>query len=520
MKILQNFKTITFAFFLILGLTQSGYAALVDMAEYQDWNGVESSISTEDINATQPDGMSALFWAVYYEEADMVSLLLDAGADANVQNRYGLTPLIQSSITGNGEIISMLLDAGADANARTLQGDTALMNAAKAGSVQGVQALIEAGAGVEARDGYSFQSPLMWAAAFNQAEIVRILAENGADVNARSAELIFSGIQQGGVQGDFPNGGLTSLHHAARENGVETVEVLLALGADPNILDPQGISPLRVAATNENLDIAKILIEGGADLNDGSFVDIVEIPHKRFAFQHAASNYDNQTTVDELITLMVEMGVDVDSTPETGIPVFSTNFVGATGTSGQTALYNSALGDRLDDVEMLLANGASPNTLSKRGSTPIAAVLNVYSGYRPPNANNGDVIITEPTLEEKMLIVDLLLANGGDLNTSGENGSILHGAASLGEDEIVEFLLEQGIDLSIKDSSNRTALDVASGIPPVGGERPMFPGAPVPETPIYESTMAILTEAMNAQGVAIEEYVAPPAEDDSESGEA
>ncbi len=92
--------------------------------------------------------------------------------------------------------------------------------------------------------------------------------------------------------------------------------------------------------------------------------------------------------------------------------------------------------------------------------------------------------------------------------------------ASLGEDEIVEFLLEQGIDLSIKDSSNRTALDVASGIPPVGGERPMFPGAPVPETPIYESTMAILTEAMNAQGVAIEEYVAPPAEDDSESGEA
>ena len=520
MKILQSIKSITFAFILMLGLTQSGYAALVDMAEYQDWNGVESSISTEDINATQPDGMSALFWAVYYEEADMVSLLLDAGADANVQNRYGLTPLIQSAITGNGEIISMLLDAGADANARTLQGDTALMNAAKAGTVQGVQALIEAGANVEARDGYSFQTPLMWAAAFNQAEIVQILAENGADVNAVSAELIFSGIQQGGVQGDFPNGGLTALHHAARDNGVETVEVLLALGADPNILDPQGISPLRVAATNENLDIAKILIEGGADLNDGAFVDISEIPYKRFAMQHAASNYDNQTTVAELVALMIEMGVDVDSTPETGIPVFSTNFVGASGTSGQTALFNAAIGDRLDDVEMLLANGASPNSLSKRGSTPLAALLNVYSGYRPPNVNNGDVIVYEPTLEEKMPIVDTLFAHGADVNTIGENGTILHGAVSFGNDEVVEFLLEKGVDLSLKDSSNRTALDVASGVPPVGGEKPMFPGAPIPETPIYESTMAILTEAMNAQGVAIEEYVAPSAEDDSESNEA
>ena len=520
MKILQNFKTITFAFFLILGLTQSGYAALVDMAEYQDWNGVESSISTEDINATQPDGMSALFWAVYYEEADIVSLLLDAGADANVQNRYGLTPLIQSSITGNGEIISMLLDAGADANARTLQGDTALMNAAKAGSVQGVQALIEAGAGVEARDGYSFQSPLMWAAAFNQAEIVRILAENGADVNARSAELIFSGIQQGGVQGDFPNGGLTSLHHAARENGVETVEVLLALGANPSAVDPQGISPLRVAATNENLDIAKILIEGGANLNDGSLVDIMEIPYKRFAFQHAASNYDNQTTVAELTLMMIEMGADLDAMSEIGIPVFSTGFVGEKGPEGESALFRAALGDRMEDVALLLENGANVNALSEEGNTALGAVLNVYTGFRPPDPTRDKRI--EPTFEEKIPMVDLMFEYGADVNTVvGTGGTILHQAAELGEDEIVAMLIAKGIDLSIKDDSNRTALDVASGVEPIDKPEDMNPLGYPEETPIYETTIAILTEAMNEQGIAIEEYVAPPSvEGEEESTEA
>ena len=520
MKILQNFKTITFAFFLILGLTQSGYAALVDMAEYQDWNGVESSISTEDINATQPDGMSALFWAVYYEEADIVSLLLDAGADANVQNRYGLTPLIQSSITGNGEIISMLLDAGADANARTLQGDTALMNAAKAGSVQGVQALIEAGADVEARDGYSFQSPLMWAAAFNQAEIVRILAENGADVNARSAELIFSGIQQGGVQGDFPNGGLTSLHHAARENGVETVEVLLALGANPSAVDPQGISPLRVAATNENLDIAKILIEGGANLNDGSLVDIMEIPYKRFAFQHAASNYDNQTTVAELTLMMIEMGADLDAMSEIGIPVFSTGFVGEKGPEGESALFRAALGDRMEDVALLLENGANVNALSEEGNTALGAVLNVYTGFRPPDPTRDKRI--EPTFEEKIPMVDLMFEYGADVNTVvGTGGTILHQAAELGEDEIVAMLIAKGIDLSIKDDSNRTALDVASGVEPIDKPEDMNPLGYPEETPIYETTIAILTEAMNEQGIAIEEYVAPPSvEGEEESTEA
>ena len=520
MKIIQSVRTHISALMLLLGLAQPGFAALVDMAEYQDWNGVESSISTEDINATQPDGMSALFWAVYYEEADMVSLLLDAGADANVQNRYGLTPLIQSSITGNGEIISMLLDAGADANARTLQGDTALMNAAKAGSVQGVQALIEAGAGVEARDAYSFQSPLMWAAAFNQAEIVRILAENGADVNARSAELTFAGIQQGGVQGDFPNGGLTSLHHAARENGVETVEVLLALGANPSAVDPQGISPLRVAATNENLDVAKILIEGGANLNDGSLVDIMEIPYKRFAFQHAASNYDNQTTVAELTLMMIEMGADLDSMSEIGIPVFSTGFVGEKGPEGESALFRAALGDRMEDVALLLENGANVNALSEEGNTALGAVLNVYTGFRPPDPTRDKRI--EPTFEEKIPMVDLMFEYGADVNTIvGTGGTILHQAAELGEDEIVAMLIAKGIDLSIKDDSNRTALDVASGVEPIDKPEDMNPLGYPEETPIYETTIAILTEAMNEQGIAIEEYVAPPSvEGEEESTEA
>ena len=526
MNTLQSVKAKTYAFILMLGFSLSGYAALVDMAEYQDWDGVQAAIATDDINAQQPDGTSALLWAVYYEETDMVSLLLDAGADANVQNRYGLTPLIQSSIYGNSEIISLLLDAGADANARTLQGDTALMNASKAGTVEGVQALIAAGANVEARDDQLSQTPLMWAAAFDNADIVRILVENGADVNAKSLELIFLGVIQGPISGDFPDGGLTSLHHAARDNGIETVRVLLALGADPNILDPQDISPLRVAITNKNLDVAKLLIEGGANINDGSFVDIMGLEHKRDRVGHAASNYDNQTTAEELIALMMEMGVDIDSIPREPIPMYSTGFIGGAGTSGQTALYNAAQGGRIDDMEMLLSNGANPNFVStaRDSSTPLGAVLGVWNGYRIVVAgdNAGATKEAPPTLEDKAAMLDLLFDYGADVNTiTGKGDTILHQAAALGKDDVIEYLITEGIDLSIKDNSNRTALDIASGVPEFGaGPRRAF-GATLEElqTPIYESSMAILTEAMNAQGVAIEEYVEPVTEEAEELAE-
>jgi hypothetical protein len=101
----------------------------------------------------------------------------------------------------------------------------------------------------------------------------------------------------------------------------------------------------------------------------------------------------------------------------------------------------------------------------------------------------------------------------------------LHQAAELGEDEVVSLLIARGADLSIKDNSNRTALDVASGVAEAK-EPELCLGVGCefvvpPELPVYESTMAILTEAMNEQGVAIEEYVAPPsAEGEEESNEA
>ena len=69
-------------------------ASLPDAAQHKDARGVRELLSRKvDVNASQPDGMTALHWAVYYDDLDLVGRLLGAGANARAANRYGVTPL-------------------------------------------------------------------------------------------------------------------------------------------------------------------------------------------------------------------------------------------------------------------------------------------------------------------------------------------------------------------------------------------------------------------------------------------
>src|SRR5690606_13747436 len=130
------------------------------------------------------------------------------------------------------------------------------------------KALLAHGATVDARERWGGETALMWAAARRHPEMIELLLEHGADVNARSIHRDYQRhVTAEGRPKSLDSGGFTPLLYAARENCGACVDMLLAHGADIDLPDPDGVSPLHVAIMNANWDLAKRLIEAGADVD-------------------------------------------------------------------------------------------------------------------------------------------------------------------------------------------------------------------------------------------------------------
>jgi ankyrin repeat protein len=162
----------------------------------------------------------------------------------------------------------MLLDAGSGPEGANLDGQTALMVAIGNGDVEIVEMLAEAGANVNAVEQVQDQTPLMWAAASseNAAEMVRILLANGADANRRARFTDWPSQITSEPRAQYhAYGGLTPLLYAARGGCLECVDALVDAGADIDLPTPEGVTALMVALDNNNNDIARRLLDRGAN---------------------------------------------------------------------------------------------------------------------------------------------------------------------------------------------------------------------------------------------------------------
>mgnify|MGYP001406178539 CR=1 FL=1 len=92
-------------------------APLADAVQHRDTPRALSLLKTQvDVNATQGDGATALHWAVYFDDAEFVALLIDSGAEVNMPSNYGVTPLVLASENGNAVILEQLMKSGTDPN--------------------------------------------------------------------------------------------------------------------------------------------------------------------------------------------------------------------------------------------------------------------------------------------------------------------------------------------------------------------------------------------------------------------
>ncbi|XP_014677172.1 PREDICTED: putative ankyrin repeat protein RF_0381 [Priapulus caudatus] len=195
-------------------------------------------------------GATPLMMAVSKGEEAMVQMLLSHGTDANAADWQAHTSLHHAACVGRLDIVRLLLEAGADPNVDDAEsGVTPLMWAVSKGEETVVQMLLSHGADANAAD-WQAHTSLHHAACFDRLDIVRLLLEAGADPNAAETETR-----------------RTSLMMAVKEGDEAMVRMLLSHGADSNAANSYGLTSLHVAVVSGWLDIMRMLLEAGTDPN-------------------------------------------------------------------------------------------------------------------------------------------------------------------------------------------------------------------------------------------------------------
>jgi ankyrin repeat protein len=441
-------------------LTAAGDVRIIDAVKQRNVEAVRSLIKERvDVNATQPDGATALHWAAHQDDLVSADLLIRAGARANTANELGVTPLYLACTNRNTAMVKRLLTAGANPNAALLRGETVLMECARTGEVTAVTALLAAGANVNARDSIYGQTALMWAVAQKHPRVVEALLELGADVQARGRtypQNVHTGERGGGGEVSVvQRGGSTPLLFAARVGDIESAKLLLAAGANVNDALSDGASALVVAAHSGHGDLAAFLLDKGADPNAAAV---------GYTAMHAAIDRSDVGLVKALLA----HGADPNLRITKGSPARrdSNDFQLRSRLIGATAYLLAAKFVEVDILHALAAGGADQSLTMPDGTTALMlAAGNGEARARDARRNEtrrqicvcdwGVIESDEQVLEA----VKATLASNPDVNAINKAGdTAVHSAATMGYDSVIELLAEKGANLNIKNKRGQTPL--------------------------------------------------------------
>jgi cytohesin len=221
--------------------------------------------------------------------AAVARLLLERGANPNLQNKYGKAPLHDATRWGSEAIVGILLERGADANLQDHHGWTPLHDAAAWGHVAITQLLLEGGANPYLQNRYGLTA-LDEAVQNNYAAIEQMIKSQNQQTLNREEQLLraidqidMPGILYllgTGINCNFGLRGTGPLGLATRKGLADVAQLLLERGANPDIKDISGETPLDIAIEHGRRTIIEILLGHGAAIH----------PHNESALLNCALN--------------------------------------------------------------------------------------------------------------------------------------------------------------------------------------------------------------------------------------
>lgn len=485
--------------------TAFGQETLADLIRSGNREAVLAAITSPDldVNAPEPDGSTALLWATYKVDHELVRALLKAGAKANVTNNYGSTPLTEAVKLGDLELVRMLLEAGADPDSPNQDGQTALMLASHIGSLEIAKLLIDRGANVNAVENFRGQTALMWAAAENHPDVVDLLLAHGANVSLRAKHDDWPRQMTSEPRAQFrQTGGLTALLYATRSGCYRCAVAIVKAGADVNQPNPDGITPLINALDNRSYDIAMFLLDQGANPSAwdmyGRTPLYVAVDMHSYSGSSGFGNGNfqgfgeppgpprpkNKATAMDVVNRLLAMGVD----PNHELTRMRPNgngrgrFADYMMRGGTGPLMIATLSHDEEAIKALLAHGAEVDLPNVFQITPLMAAAGMSGSAR---GGTGSALSAaqqqQGDIQARVIrTIDLLLDAGANINARVTNSrtrtaklvayvqgrdhegeTALFAAAEAGWDKVVKHLLDRGADPAVRSADGKTALDYA-----------------------------------------------------------
>ena len=386
-----------------------------------------------DINELSPQtNISPLSWATMMGHTDAVKLLIQRGADLNVRQEDGGTPMHIAVALGRAEIAEILIKEGADVTAKNKAGQVPasglyipwgmLKFMTGMFDIELEQKEVEAGR-KKIAEMLKIKTPSqpqkvannVWDAVFiGDINMVKKAIADGLDVNARN-----------------PQSGDPLLFTASLMGHTDIIAFLLEKGADINIQNREGNTSLHAAAFLGRADAAQLLLKHDINVNARNI--------------QGGSAMDN-ATLDWEITQGILNIIQVIEVNKAEVLAGRAKIVrllsGQTKSAPQTGnLWKAAANGNLSAIKNALDNGADLNALDPQfGIDPL--------GWA---ALNGQTAAAK-----------LLLEKGANIHNRHRDGSTaLHGAAFLGHIDTVKLLIEKGANVNIRKHDGMTPLNAA-----------------------------------------------------------
>jgi len=438
--------------------------------------------------AATETGVQPLHLAAQAGSVDAITALLDRGADVNARDgTHGRTPLIFATSQNHREAMKLLLARGADPRAASTVIDYRARAAEDAKARQDRNRIFAATIGRAADNDSNIDAPSPGAQAGRA-------GQPGAPGAAQQAGGPGRGGGAGGVRppADIEQigqqGGFTALHYAAREGHAEAAALLLEAGHDLNLpTRGDGTTPMTLAIINGQYDLALALLERGANpnlVNDDGVGPLFATINNEWAlrtwYPQPTAHHQQRASYLQLLEALLKAGADPNARTRSHIwyAAYNTGRMGVD-FSGATPFWRAAYALDVDAMRLLVKYGADPDipTMSygspRRPNDP-SGLPPVPAGgpHVPPfHAASGVGYGTSRVAQQHRHVPDgwmpaakyFLEELGVDVNIRDADGfTALHHAAARGDNDMVLYLVKRGADVMAVNRAGQTTVDMAN----------------------------------------------------------